>query len=581
MIGGAGDMSGMLLEEVRIENFRALQDVWVPLRRINVLIGENNAGKTSFLHALAFLFDAWKAGEEDIHRHLGEDADTRSLMVDALIRPDGAQQFPAVIKELLADAIQIGKGEEPDRVALRAHLAWDDQRGEYRVTRRFLRGWARTAAQARQSVVPLSRPLPTREQMELFSFHLLDAKRDIVSDLRMRGSYWSQLMRDPQLPEEVRRAVEQQIGSLNQEIIRQSPVLDHVTARLGEMELAAAKTTEGRVGIVPIPERVEELLPAMGINYAVPGAPLFPLGRHGMGTRSWAALLVFRAYAEWIRDKGPRAERVSLQMIGVEEPEAHLHPQAHRALFGRLQDSPGQKFISTHSPYVGAQASMEDLLIFRREAGIVAVRPLTKGISPDSLKKVQRFVQLGHADLLFARALILVSGQTEEVVLPIFFQSFFGTDLYGWGVSLVQVEGDRNFPAFVQAARAAGIPWFVLSDSDQSGEGAAAQLEQLDGGEVFRLPVGCNWEQFMVQAYPQEVEQELGGPGAVATDTRADSPDSKADMARILARHKLLHARNLAERIAVLPDPQRRVPEPVRRMFERIREALGTEVRAG
>ncbi len=85
----------------------------------------------------------------------------------------------------------------------------------------------------------------------------------------------------------------------------------------------------------------------------------------------------------------------------------------------------------------------------------------------------------------------------------------------------------------------------------------------------------------MVQAYPREVEQELAGPGAAATDAPADSPDSKADMARILARHKLLHARNLAERIAALSDPQRRVPEPVRRMFERIREALGTEVRVG
>ena len=46
----------MHISHVEIRNFRALQSVSVPLNTFSILLGENDVGKTSFLHALDRFF---------------------------------------------------------------------------------------------------------------------------------------------------------------------------------------------------------------------------------------------------------------------------------------------------------------------------------------------------------------------------------------------------------------------------------------------------------------------------------------------------------------------------------------------
>lgn len=57
----------MRLSKVKIENFRAHTATEIPLEQLGCLIGENNAGKSSILHALQFAFDEKKIDERDFH----------------------------------------------------------------------------------------------------------------------------------------------------------------------------------------------------------------------------------------------------------------------------------------------------------------------------------------------------------------------------------------------------------------------------------------------------------------------------------------------------------------------------------
>lgn len=50
----------MRLTQLSVDNFRALRDVTIPLSRFGCLIGENNAGKSSFLQALTLFFSGTK-----------------------------------------------------------------------------------------------------------------------------------------------------------------------------------------------------------------------------------------------------------------------------------------------------------------------------------------------------------------------------------------------------------------------------------------------------------------------------------------------------------------------------------------
>lgn len=57
----------MKLTSVRIQNYKGLKDVTVPLSQFGCLIGENNSGKSSVLQALLVLLpgSAKKPGESD------------------------------------------------------------------------------------------------------------------------------------------------------------------------------------------------------------------------------------------------------------------------------------------------------------------------------------------------------------------------------------------------------------------------------------------------------------------------------------------------------------------------------------
>lgn len=58
-----GNNSGIAITSARVRNFRFLADIEVTFNDLTVLIGANNAGKTSFLDAL---FAAMGAGRKTI-----------------------------------------------------------------------------------------------------------------------------------------------------------------------------------------------------------------------------------------------------------------------------------------------------------------------------------------------------------------------------------------------------------------------------------------------------------------------------------------------------------------------------------
>ena len=52
---------GTMIDEIKIENFRGFTSLVLPsLKRVNLIVGENNAGKTSLLEAISLLCDASK-----------------------------------------------------------------------------------------------------------------------------------------------------------------------------------------------------------------------------------------------------------------------------------------------------------------------------------------------------------------------------------------------------------------------------------------------------------------------------------------------------------------------------------------
>ena len=86
-----------MLETIRIENYKSIEKLIVPLGRINVFIGENGAGKTNILEAIAL------AGAAQARKLDNEFLASRGIRVSG--------------PELMRSAFEKGKASEPVKVS--------------------------------------------------------------------------------------------------------------------------------------------------------------------------------------------------------------------------------------------------------------------------------------------------------------------------------------------------------------------------------------------------------------------------------------------------------------------------------
>jgi putative ATP-dependent endonuclease of the OLD family len=607
----AGVGSGVSVAELRISNFRSFRNVSMRLGDLTLLVGANNAGKTNLLDAMSLALGIGRKmiSVDDIHTASGESSrpKERKAVIDVLIRPigkDGAvlDSFPAgsFWTALWGQGIAQDSAVH-DFVGIRATLMWDPVRGEYALARKFLKDWK-----------PFNDWLDTEEahpvtsaQIEPIAVSYIDAQRDLENDLRTRGSFWRRLTDDLGLSDAEIKHFEAALTELNEELVAKSGVLTHIHQNLIDLEDVIAATKAG-INISPVPRTLRDLSRGVDVTLSTPGAQPFPLARHGMGTRSLASLLVFRAYVDWKRKQAEATGDSVHAFLALEEPEAHLHPQAQRALYHHIAGVSAQRLLSTHSPYLAGQAGLADLRLVCRTKSESTVGELDLSkITNEERRAVERQVIASKGDLLYSRALILYEGVvTEELAFPIWAKVYWGKNVHELGFSFVAAAGHNYFP-FVWLAQSLGIPWFIYSDGeDAARQGLRSSLGKIGIAdfetrpEVTIIPEGRDIEAELVwDGYLPQIEEALdkvfgtgfltdyiekhdGKPGpkkAGVEYTRDYKSAGGRERAAIdaLRRNKADVATCLADVIVALPDPARRIPTTVAQYFAEVSNHFG------
>lgn len=361
---GAGIL--MRINRLRIENFRSIKLLDLELGENTVLIGQNNAGKTAILDAIRIaLTRRWgQRGtgftEYDIHLDTESDDPKQSpgLAIEVRAEESEAGEWPEELQQSLEDILQVDAVTGRAFVVLRASCAWDAGTGAYEPSWMFLNA-------ARQPLIGQS---ARRLNLERFWRYLpvfyLGALRDADDEFSARSQFWGRLLRAMQIPAALEAKTQRVLDLLNRKLLAADARLAQIAQTLSGATRVASRDRTGSVDLRLVPLKSWDLLSKAEIILRnEPDWPWLPLQRHGQGVQSLSVIFLFQAFVDHLLQELYEPE--SSPILALEEPETHLHPQAARSLWAHVNALPGQKLVTTHSPYFVQHVPFRDLRLVK------------------------------------------------------------------------------------------------------------------------------------------------------------------------------------------------------------------------
>lgn len=202
----------------------------------------------------------------------------------------------------------------------------------------------------------------------------------------------------------------------------------------------------------------------------------------GEGNKSLMLFALIRSYAKNFKQE-------ATGILAIEEPEIYLHPQARRHLYqifkDIVKDSNIQIIYTTHSPdFLSTEEFSSIGLVSKDSHEGTKVKIITEqdlvdfsvnsGVPSDktNIANIKEFYATTSDTKLnegfFAKHLILVEGDTEELCLPLLFERL-GLKYFSSGISIIGVEGKNQIPKYWRLFKSFDIKLSTVFDSDSQG----------------------------------------------------------------------------------------------------------------
>ncbi|MDD2229022.1 MAG: AAA family ATPase [Candidatus Cloacimonetes bacterium] len=125
-----------------------------------------------------------------------------------------------------------------------------------------------------------------------------------------------------------------------------------------------------------------------------------------------------------------------LRLVAVEELEAHLHPNYQMNVLRAIEQLKDMQFIlTTHSTVVGTTTKLDNLIICKDKA-VYPIRDYSN-LGSDDKQFLSRFLEYTKANLFFCKGIIIVEGDSENLLVPAIAEIVLGRPLHSFGVSIV------------------------------------------------------------------------------------------------------------------------------------------------
>lgn len=190
----------------------------------------------------------------------------------------------------------------------------------------------------------------------------------------------------------------------------------------------------------------------------------------GSGIQSLTIIALYRYLAELKHNNF---------ILGIEEPEINLHPQAQREYIKSIKENNNESenevqiLFTTHSAVIVDQLDHDELILIRKEtdstrgfktAGYQVPKNFWDKNNLQEFKYYQ-FYRYRNSEFFFAKFIIIVESKNDaEVVKYLLNQNNIDLDLSG--VSILNLDGIKNLNYPVYLLQTLKIPNFIIVDKD-------------------------------------------------------------------------------------------------------------------
>lgn len=476
----------MHISKVSLVNYRNFKNAEFIFRKgTNTIIGENGSGKSNVFRAMRLLLDgnmvqqANRLDEDDFNRTIGDwrghwiiisiqfdeidpDEAIQSLFVHGsgdmkTSKPVTKATYNLYFRPKSSVRSQLAELKLGDKVGLKKILDSLTIREHYesvyigKSTADFsdLRAYTELVGDFDKVIFPAEmdqlkfgiRIPPQLSIARELSFTFIQALRDVVSDFHSnRTNPLLTLLKrkSEEIKESDYEAISQKIKDLNEAIEKLDDVQDirkdiHDTMKEAVGENYALNSLSIQSGLS---EETDRLLQSLKLFISEPGDSK-ELAIHELSLGG--ANLIFLTL-KLLEYKYSTKRDTFANFLVIEEPEAHIHTHIQKTLFDKVNFDNTQIIYSTHSTYISEVCNIESMNILARKGEFAEVYQPAKSLDSKQVGKLARYLDSVRSNLLFAKGVILVEGDSEEILIPILVKKVFGITLDELGISLINIR---------------------------------------------------------------------------------------------------------------------------------------------
>lgn len=493
------------ISRVQIKNFRNFLDVDVALDHKQVIIGENNVGKTNFLKAIQLILDKDYSDSdrhltaEDFHDSIDkpmENGDEIQITLEIKGYEHNSKLKAQFVDAVISDAPPTLRltykftpnRDEFGRIINYKYLIYKGNNEDYRFS---------------------------NEDRSYINIYVIRALRDVERELRSnRNSPLYKLVKQYEISSDHLEEISEALKEAAEGILELDEIIHIKDALTNRFATLSGLQTDHQITLRTFDIDTERLLYTLQVYMGLKERPVSELSL-GLTNILYISLMLillkdktvlpivkpeqFRSLVaedekgilsqlyevsekgNYILKKEIEEEDIealynfmdehnyrhqAFTILAVEEPEAHLHPTLQRLIYREvLHNSNTSVIFTSHSTYITSVTPLNYVVHIRKvdiSSKVFSTVNLT--LQDNEKKDLERYIDAKRGEIYFGKGIILAEGISEEYFIPAA-ADLIEKPLDNYGIVVCNIDS-TNFKPYIQLLNTLNIPWVLFTDGD-------------------------------------------------------------------------------------------------------------------